>query len=76
MGRIRARVTVLDKQFLALQIGHHPLPNRIEMLRLNRAVHLTPVHLVGARRLADGEFIVRRAARVLAGMDDERALGP
>src|SRR5690606_28803244 len=67
-------VAVLDEQLLALAVGEHPLVNGVEVRRLDRAVHLAPPDLVFARRLADDELVVRRAAGVLAGAADQRAV--
>ena len=44
------------------------------MLEGDRMVDVAPPDLPGRRRLADDELVLRRAAGVLAGPDDERAL--
>ena len=69
------RPGVEDVELLVLQVRHHVAVQRVELRLVDRPVHAAPVHVLFARRLADDELVVRRAAGVLAGAGDQRAFG-
>ena len=57
------------------EVGHQPRPEAVVVLEGDRAVDVAPPDLPRRRRLLDDELVLRRAAGVLAGANDERTLG-
>ena len=73
--RVGAGPGVEDVEILVLQVRHHVAVQRVELGFVDRLVHVAPVDVLFARRLAHDELVVRRAAGVLPGRADERPLG-
>ena len=73
--RVRADVHVLRVQLLVRDVLHEAGAEPVVVLLADLVVDLAPPDLVLAPRLADDELVLGRAAGVLAGADDERALG-
>ncbi len=74
VARVGAGVAVLHEESATLHVVEQALPQRVEMMRLERPIDLAPPDLVGARRLADDELVVRGSAGVLTGPADERSV--
>jgi hypothetical protein len=70
--RVGAREAVEDEQFLVLERSEHLVVQDVELRRVNRPVDLAPCDLTRARRLADDEFVVGRAAGMQARPACER----
>ena len=75
MGRMGADEAVLGVDRAIGEVRHQPGPQPVVVLEGDRAVDLAPPDLRRGARLLDDELVLRRAAGVLAGPDDERALG-
>ena len=73
VGRVGAREGVDDIDVLFLQVRDEPLAKAVEALLPDRLVDLAPGDSVLGGRLAHDEAVFRRAARVPARVDDERA---
>src|SRR5580765_7416274 len=71
--RVRARKGVDDVEILVLEergdLGAQPF----EAFLVDRPVDAAPVDPVLGSRLVDDELVVRRSARVVPGVDDERS---
>ena len=72
---VGADVQVLRVQRAVLEVAHEARAEPVVVLLADLVVDLAPPDLVLAPRLADDELVLRRSAGVLAGPDDERALG-
>ena len=70
---IRAGEAVEDKQFASLQIGDHLGADGFILLQRDGPVDLAPGDLFVDLRDVHDEFVVRRAAGVLAGLDHQGA---
>ena len=55
---IRARITVLHKNIIPLQIGLNAQPNLMKFFLAKRPVYLAPPNIFFRRRLFYNEFIV------------------
>ena len=75
MGLVGADVQVLRVERAVLHVRHQARAEAVVVRLADLVVDLAPPDLVLAPRLADDELVPRRAARVLPGADDERALG-
>ena len=75
MGGGGADEAVLAVQVAAGEVAGQPRPQSIVVGLRDRPVDRTPPDLVVAARLVDDELVLRRATGVLAGPDDERAIG-
>ena len=75
MRRVRADVQVLGVQVLLGAVGHEAGAKLVVVRLADRPVDLAPPDLVAAGRLVDDELVLRRATGVLAGADDQRAVG-
>src|SRR5207248_11026514 len=73
--RVGAGKAVLDEQFLAFERAEQFAVQKVELRRLHRPVHLAPGDVMFARRVADDEFVVRRAAGMLTCAAGERSFG-
>ena len=71
---IGARIQILNKQLLPLQMRDDVAPQHVKLRRIDRLVDLAPPYLRVARRLLDDELVVGRAAGMRAGAADERAV--
>ena len=66
---------VLAVQVAVLAVGHEAGPQALVVRLRDRPVDGAPPDLRLARRLGDDELVLGRPAGVLAGADDERAVG-
>ena len=71
--RIRPGEAVLNEQFPAAQRRQHPLLDRLEPVRSNVPVDLSPPDVRCGRWLADEKLVERRPPGMHAGEADERA---
>ena len=72
--RVGAAVQVLHEQVVqSVQVGRHVREQRVEVCFADGLVHVPPVHVRFARRLADDELVLGRAPRERLGDADERA---
>ena len=71
--RIGAGVGIDDVQVPLAEVSGHLRVEALEAPGLERLVDLAPPDPLLGAGLAHDELVVRRAARVLAGLDDERA---
>ena len=72
MRRIRAGEGVDDVDVALAQPQRHLVPQLVEAFFRDLGVDVAPPDARLGARLADDELVLRRAARVLAGVDDER----
>ena len=72
---VRTDVHVLCVELLVRDVLDEPRPETVVVLLADLVVHVAPPDLVLAPGLADDELVLGRAARVLAGVHDERAVG-
>ena len=70
---IGAGIRVHDVDVFLLQAGDDLVAQTLERLLRERGVHLRPPDALFRLGLADDELVLRRATRVDAGVDDERA---
>ena len=70
-----ADVHVLGVELPVRDVRHEPRAEPVVVRLADLVVDLAPPDLGLAPGLADDELVLRRAAGVLAGTDDERALG-
>ena len=75
MGRGRADVQVLGVQRPVGGVRDEACPEPVVVLLADRPIDLAPPDLALAPGLLDDELVLRGAARVPAGPDDERPLG-
>ena len=75
VARVGADVAVQREHVLAGEVGAGAREQRVELGGVDRLVD-RPVDVRLAAGLAHEELVVRRAARVLAGLDDELPVGP
>ena len=71
--RVGARERIDDVELLVLEERDDLRAQPLEALLVDRPVDASPVDPVLGLRLADDELVVRRPARVVSGVDDERA---
>ena len=74
MRWVRADVQVLGVQILLAAVGDEPGAETVVVRLADRSVDLAPPDLVVRRWLVDDELVLRGAAGVLAGADDEWTL--
>jgi hypothetical protein len=74
MIRMGADVEVLAVDRAVGDVAHETRAEAVVVLLADRLVDLAPPDLRLARRLADDELVLRRAAGVLPGADDERSV--
>ena len=75
VARIGAGVEILHEQLALGEMGQDIRFEGRELLRVDRLVHVSPGHVAFARRLAHDELVVRRSARVRAGLAHDRPVG-
>ena len=63
---------VLNVERLRVEIAGYSRMQRLEAVRLEGLVDISPPDLLGARALADHELILRCPAGMGAGSDDDR----
>ena len=73
MSRIRPGERVHDVDVLLVKEGHDFPAQTLEPVFLDRLVHAAPGDALLRAGLLHDELVERRAAGVLAGVDDERA---
>ena len=71
--RLRARVEILDEEVAALEEAEQAAEDLLELVGRERAVVLAPPDMLGGRRLADDELVLRGARGVLARVHDDGA---
>jgi len=72
VARVRPGIAVEEVDVAVLQIGEHLALERVEGRRVEGDVDLPPPDVALARRFPDGELVVGGAARVLAGLHQQR----
>ena len=75
VGGIGAGIHILHEQILTVQGPQQFRVQHVELRRLHRPVRLAPLDLAIARRFADDELVVGRAAGVRPGAARERTRG-
>src|SRR5262249_39518352 len=75
VGRIGAGIAIQDVKVFAGQGREQIAAQRFEVRALHRPVHLAPVDLALAGRVADDELVIRRAAGVRARAARQRTFG-
>jgi hypothetical protein len=71
---IRARMTVLDQQFLRSERREEIAVQEVELRLAHRAIDSSPGHVLLGLRVAHDKLVVRGAAGVMAGAADQRTV--